>query len=97
MVKVNERFREDYQSFREEMGCMLDDISYRIKVVNNTLKVTHLENVNIESVAWTAYLAGVRRANALEGQVKGLRALCEQNRIEIPEEHHLIQLGRKRL
>jgi hypothetical protein len=97
MIKVPERSRELYASFREEFGRMADDIRYRIACVNNTLRITHLEHLNVESVLWQAFLRGAKDASRLQDQVDGLRVLCEQNGIEIPEERELSRLGRKKV
>jgi hypothetical protein len=95
MIRVSEHFRELYTEFREQFGRMVDNLHYRLACVNNTLKVTHLEHVSIESIMWQAYSAGANQARSLQDQVDGLRALCEKNDIEIPEERELTRLGRQ--
>lgn len=96
MINVGPNFQDEYPTFREEMGRDVDRINVNIAKVNDTLKNSPLENLNVESITWLGFLCGFKKAQELKGIVNGLRVLCEQNKIEVPEDHDLIQLGRKR-
>ena len=95
MIRVAEHSKELYNEFRSQFGRMSDSLRLRIARVNDTISVTDLESVNIESVMFQAYFAGASQIGSLQSKINGLKALCEQNDIEIPDERQLAHLGRK--
>ena len=91
---MSEENTEAYAAFRERFGAQADDLNYRIRHVNNVLTHSGLDGVDMSSIMWGAYVARQAEVMPLQDQVRGLRALCALNSIEIPPDRELGRLGR---